>query len=160
MNALAFLKTAVENKNLPSYMMPGKNLLENKITRVEQQLLLRKLTHLQDHGLTLVNEFFNGWCPYNREIEEISLTIYNANLRDILSTLCFSCNTSEELACLFTEISACKSWRYMYLYIVVFVAISFYLKYGENDISLKRMTRKRKTQTKEGEKKKLKTFHY
>jgi hypothetical protein len=159
MNALAFLKTAVENKNLPSYLMPGKNLLENKITRVEQHLLLRKLTYLQDHGLKLVNEFFNGWCPYNREIEEISLTIYNANLIFLL-TLCFSCNTSEELACLFTEISACKSWRYMYLYTVVFVAISFNIKYGENYISLKRMTRKRKAQTKEGEKKKLKTLHY
>jgi hypothetical protein len=48
----------------------------------------------------------------------------------------------------------------MNLYIVLFVAISFYIKYGENDISLKKMTRKRKAQTKEGEKKKLKTFHY
>jgi hypothetical protein len=164
MDALAFLKRKVENKKLQSYMMPRKNLLENKISRTEQQLLLRRLTFLQDNGLKLVNELFNGLCPYSREIEDISLTIYNANLINTLLTLLFSCNTSEELASLGTKLntSTCKSLRHMSILMAVFIFVSFKLKYSTMHLSMQKETNKgnkRKAKTTKNIRKNLKTQH-
>jgi uncharacterized membrane protein len=163
-DALEHLKTAVENKNLPSYMIPQKNLIENKITGEEQQLLIRKVTFLKLNAFKMVNKFFSGWCPYNyyRKIEEISLTLYNAYIYDIFVTLAFSCNTSEQLAGLYTEMYACKSFSYMRLLVVVFILISHILEQDKKDNH--KESKKRKAQTMKGKRekhntKKLKTQH-
>jgi hypothetical protein len=161
MDALAFLKTGVENKNLPSYMIPKKNLLENKITREEQQLLLRKLTFLQVNAFKMVNKFFNGWCPFNcyRKIEKIRRTFYNANLMDIFVTMIVSCYTSEELAGWLIKIHTSKSLRNFCKCVANLILCSFYLQCSEKDIPLQKVTRKRKLQRKETNRKKLKLRH-
>jgi hypothetical protein len=81
----------------------------------------------------MVNEFFSGSCPYNYyiKVEQISLTFCYAYLIDILITFVISCNTTEELAGLNTELYACNSFRHVYLLMVVFILVSFYLKHDK-----------------------------
>ncbi|XP_060595707.1 uncharacterized protein LOC132749822 [Ruditapes philippinarum] len=130
-DALAFLKTAVENKKLTCYMIPEKNLLDNKITRKEQRKVLRKLTFLQVNGQKLVYDFFNASICNRNRINEIICLFYKSNFIDKVQTRILFCFTTEELANYFTKMYTYGSWWRIYLYNFTFIFVPYYLKYGQ-----------------------------
>ncbi|XP_060554563.1 uncharacterized protein LOC132715569 [Ruditapes philippinarum] len=96
-DALVFLKSAVGNKSLPSYMIPQKNLL-------------KKLKFLQSNGLKLVDDYLNGSLHSVDSIVDISETFRVSNLIDSWHTRVSRCFTTEELANLYTKMFTYRSF--------------------------------------------------
>jgi hypothetical protein len=127
-DALVFLKSAVGNKSLPSYMIPQKNLLKNKITTTEQRLVLKKLKFLQSNGLKLVDDYLNGSLHSVDSIVDISETLCLSNLIDSWHTRLSSCFTTEELANYYTKMFTYRSYWQIRLYTALFLYGTYLLE--------------------------------
>jgi hypothetical protein len=130
MDALASLQTAVENKKLSSNMIPQKNLLENRISRKEQQSVVSKLTFLKDNGVTKVHAFFDESLCNIESIEEIAESFQTSNLINKLHTCAFFRFTTEDLAIYFTRMYTLKSRWQIFLYNVTFICLPYFLHNG------------------------------
>ena len=136
MDALAFLEKAVKERNLPSYMIPEKNLFENKLTMKEQKLVLQRLEFLLIHGRREVSEFFNDCLNNAESIHEICDSMYLVNFIDKVQTCALFTFTTEELANYFTKMFKCKSQWMMLYYNAIYIWRPFYLKYGKEGFHL------------------------
>ncbi|XP_060554565.1 uncharacterized protein LOC132715571 [Ruditapes philippinarum] len=135
MDALTSLKSAVENKNLPSYMIPQKNLLENKIDTKEQGLVLRKLKELESNGLIKVKKLFYSLDLYHAEItaeiDEIFVKLYNANSVNKVEICIVLALTTEELVNYYRKMYTCRSWYHYFYHEIITLSLPYFLKYGK-----------------------------
>ena len=97
-DALTYLKTAVENKYLPSYMIPKRNLFMNKLRKQQQKVVLLKINFLMQNGLELIYDNFCNKGTHSKEILSVRDAIFRANLLDKFETCKLALYTIQQLA--------------------------------------------------------------
>lgn len=133
-DALNYLKTAVETRCLPCYLIPKRNLFADKFQNSQhQKKVIIKLNLLLQNGSKMIMDFFNNQHPLDHEIMEVFETIQVANYIDKIQTCQMALFTTQQLADYFSRMFFASTWWYYFLYNIVFHLGPYRLAYGFSD---------------------------
>ncbi|XP_053376353.1 uncharacterized protein LOC128547467 [Mercenaria mercenaria] len=134
-DALIYLKTAIERKCLPSFMIPKMNLFTNKLQKQQQKRTIEKLNFLLDNGCKMITDYFGDKHANENEIDIIYKIMYAANHMDKIHTCRTALLTTQQLADYFWRIFFLSARWQIITYNILFHMGPFFFTYGKRGFS-------------------------